>query len=233
MASAMTVIRPMAFLSLVLLGAPVAAQTTHHVEVAVLAADVQTNPVYLKPIAPLTTGPSAPTRMDGVVNVLSFGLSAGIYVAPRVQATVQWSRSLARSSDAPPLPLPPGQFVSFALLIRATEHVARTAIGARVDLLSRDRVRGWVGGGLQVEQRTGIEADFVRSDFHGTGERTTHEFEPHTTTYPVITAGATAYAAVHLLVSGELRVRAARASDESAVYRTAPLTPQVGLGVRF
>jgi hypothetical protein len=228
----MSLIRPIAVLSLLLLGPPVAAQTTHHVEIAALAADVQTNPVSLTPIAPLTIGPSAPTRMGHVVNMLSFGLSAGVYVAPRVQGTVQWSRSLARSSDAPPLPLPPMPLLSFVLLIRATEHVARTAIGARVDLLSRDRVRAWVGGGLQVEHRTGIQTDFVRSDFHGTGETTTHEFE-HTTTYPVVTTGLTVYPAVHLLVFGGLRLRAAPASDESAVYRTAPLTPQVGLGVRF
>src|SRR5262245_18665669 len=210
----MSLIRPVAVLSLLLLSAPVAAQTTYHVEIAALAADIQTNPVYLKPIAPLTTGPSAPARMDHVVNMLSFGLSAGVYVAPRVQGTVQWSRSLARSSDAPPLPLPPTPGFSFDLLIRSTEHVSRTAIGARVDLLSRDRVHAWVGGGLQVEHRTGNQSDFVRSDFHGTGVRTTEEFE-HTTTYPVVSTGVTVYPAVHLLVFGALQVRVAPASDES------------------
>ena len=125
-------------------------------------------------------------------------------MAPRVQGTIQWSRSLARSSDAPQLPLPPGQFVAFDLLIRATERVTRTAIGARVDLFSRDRVRAWVGGGLQIEHRTEIETDFVRSDFHNTGETTMHEFQ-HRTTYPVMMTGLTVYPAVHLLVFGGLK----------------------------
>jgi len=80
----------------------------------------------------------------------------------------------------------------------------RTAIGARVDLFSRDRVRAWVGGGLQIEHRTEIETDFVRSDFHNTGETTMHEFQ-HRTTYPVMMTGLTVYPAVHLLVFGGLK----------------------------
>lgn len=210
-----------------------AAQALPRVELGVVACAITTSPVYLKPIAPLTTEPAAPAHLYTDVMIPAFGVEGELSVVRRVHANVQWFRSVRRTSDPPPLPLPMTPGVGWQLFIRATEQIDHAGFGAAVDLVARSRVRVSGGGGWQLEHLTVRQRDRQISSFHGSGPPATTRAFAHTFRYPVIAAGVTGYPAPHLFAFARVSVRVTRTSGESGVRRTAPITPRLGVGVSF
>ena len=209
-----------------------AAQTLPRVELGVAAGATTTTPVYLKPIAPLTTEPSAPFRLSSDVTIPTLGVEGEITVTRRVRANVHWLRSVRRSSDPPPLPLPMTPAVSWRLFIRATEQIDHAGFGATVDLFARSRVRVSAGGGWELDHLTVTQRDRQISDFHGSGPPATIREFSHTSGYPVVGAGVTGYLARHVFAFGRVSVRVTT-SDESSAYRPAAIMPRLGIGASF
>jgi hypothetical protein len=100
---------------------------TRHVEIGAAAGLVVIDPVYLRPLVTVGTGPSVPARAGRTLDVASPGLDAAVYAGARVQVIARWSRIPARTADArlPPLPAaaPICQpFSCIAVVVRTTEQ---------------------------------------------------------------------------------------------------------------
>jgi hypothetical protein len=222
----------------VLVASTAAAQTSKHVEVAATVSRVLTDPVYLKPLATLGTGPATPVQVGRTLDVASPGIDAAVYVSSRVQGIIRWSRVPERTGDArlPPLPLPPSAsgFAWLALVISTAEQRNREIVGAAVDVLSGPRVRIAAGMGLQVDHVTGTQGEGMLSSFHSVGGPTTPRvFAPQTLRAPVLLERIKIYPWEHLLVFVDAAIRVGSASGDRALYETSHITPAVGVGASF
>jgi hypothetical protein len=212
---------------------PAAAQSAPHVEVAATLADTNTHPIYYKPIVPLTTDPSAPVLVGRIFDVATPGIDVAVYVGSRVQGIVRRSNTPGRTSDPPPLPLPPASGFGYQLVIKATEHRTRSTVAAAVDVLSRQRVRVAVGGGLHVDHVTGDQVNRVMiTNFHGVVVgTTTRDFEPVTMKAPVLLSRIKIYPWNRLLMFADVSVRLGSEHGDRAMYQSARVTPGFGLGI--
>jgi hypothetical protein len=214
---------------------PTAAQFAPRVEIAATLADTNIHPIYYKPILPLTTDPSVPVLAGRIFDVATPGIDVTVYVGSRVQGIVRVSNAPGRTSDPPPLPLPPASGFGYQLVVKATEHRTRSTFAAAVDVLSRQRMRVAVGGGLHVDEVTGDQVNRVMiTNFHGVVVGTTaRDFEAVTMKAPVLLGRIKIYPWNRLLTFADVSVRLGSEHGDRAMYQSARVTPGFGLGISF
>ena len=220
-----------------LLASTAAAQTARRVEIAATASLVVIDPVYLRPLAAIGSGPSTPTRAGLTLDVASPGITAAVYVGSRLQAIGGWSRTPARAADArlPPLPGVVCQpFACLALVVRTTEQRDRGIFGGAVDLGAGRRLRLAAGAALQVDHVTGTQAEGELISFHSVGGPITpRPFQAVTLTSPVLLGRLKVYPWQHLLVLVDATLRVGSVSTERKPFETSRITPTVGIGMGF
>jgi len=215
------------------------AQPARHVEVAATASLALIEPVYLRPIVTVGSGPATAAGVGHTLDVASPGLDAAVYAGARVQVIARWSRIPARTADArlPPLPATAAScqpFSCIAVVVRTTEQRNRMIVGGAVDLASGRRVRLTAGAALQVDRVTGTQAEGVLISFHSVGGPITpRDFQAVTVKSPVLVGRIKTYPSRYLLVFADATLRLGSASGEHAPYQTSRITPTVGIGVSF